>query len=74
MILPNDNASRVHFSLAEKMTTSMKPDGACNVVNDAMQVRQQKKNNDDEIQHGNATPHLHVGALNTTKYDKCCGR
>jgi hypothetical protein len=59
MILPNDNA------IAEKMTT-LKPDGACNVVNDTMQVRQQKNNNDDEIPHGNATPHLHVGALYTT--------
>ncbi len=50
MILPNDNALRVHFSFAEKMTTSMKPDGACYLVNDTVQVRQQKKNNDDEIQ------------------------
>jgi hypothetical protein len=72
MILPNDNALRVHFSIAEKMT-SMKPDGACNVFNDTMQVRQQKNNN-DEIQHGNATPHLNLGALCTTEYDKCCGR
>ncbi len=44
MILPNDNALRVHFSLAEKMTT-MKSDGACYVVNDRMQVQQQKNNN-----------------------------
>ena len=73
MILPNDNALRVHFSIAEKMTT-VKPDGACNVFNDTMQVRQQKNNNNDEIQHGNATPHLHLGALYTTEYDKCCGR
>ena len=37
----------------------MKPDGACNVVNDTMQVRQeQKNNNDDEIQRGNATHHV----------------
>ena len=73
MMLPNDTASRVHFSLAEKMTT-VKPDGACNVVNDTMQVRQQKNNNDDEKQHGNATHHVHVGAMYTTEYDKCCGR
>jgi hypothetical protein len=39
-----------------------------------MQVRQQKNNNDDEIQHGNATHHVHVGAMYTTEYDKCCGR
>ncbi len=44
MILPNDNALRVHFSLAVKMTT-VKPHGACNVVNDRMQVQQQKNNN-----------------------------
>ncbi len=73
MMLPNDNAVRVHFSLAENMTT-VKPDGACNVVNDTMQVQQQKNNNDDEIQHGDATPYLHFGALYTTEYDKCCGR
>jgi hypothetical protein len=73
MILPNDNPLRVHFSIAEKMTT-VKPDGACNVFNDTMQVRQQKNNNNDEIQHGNATPHLRLGALYTTVYDKCCGR
>ncbi len=73
MILPNDNALRVHFSIAEKMTT-VKPDGACNVFNDTRQVRQQKNNNNDEIQHGNATPQLHLGALYTTVYDKCCGR
>jgi hypothetical protein len=44
MMLPNDNELRVHFSLAEKMTT-VESDGACNVFNDTMKVRQQKKNN-----------------------------
>jgi hypothetical protein len=73
MILPNDNALRVHFRIAEKMTT-VKPDGACNGFNDTMQVQQQKNYNNDEIQHGNVTPHLHLGALYTTQYDKCCGR
>ncbi len=73
MILPNDNALRVHFSIAEKMTT-VKPDGACNVFNDTMQMRQQKDNNNDEIQHGNVTSQLLLGALYTTVYDKCCGR
>ena len=73
MMLPNDTALRVHFSLAEKMTT-VKPDGACNVVNDTTQVRQQKSNIDDEIQHDNATHHVHVVAMYTTVYDKCCGR
>ena len=58
--------------------TTAKLDSGCNAVNavnaDSMQVQEHESRIDDEVQHDNAKPHVHVDAMYSTEYNKCHGR
>ncbi len=62
----NDKALRVHTRL-EKVMTTVKPDGVCNIVINTMQGQQQQNRNDDEIQHDYEAPHVHDDAMYSTE-------
>ena len=46
--------------------TTVKPNGACNIDINTMQDQQQQNRNEDEIQHDNEAPHVHVDAMYST--------
>ena len=62
----NDKALRVH-TWHEKIMTTVNPDGVCNIVSNTIQDQQQHNRNDDEVQHENKAPHVHVDAMYSTE-------
>ena len=57
-----------------KIMTTVEAIHICTVVKDTMQILQCKDNADDEIQHGNVTTYVLLGATYITEYHKHCGR